>query len=44
MATQSPCEGAQIRVSGRLQPPLEDAGAVVTTADQALGVTPRPPF
>jgi hypothetical protein len=44
MATQSPCEGAQIRVSGRLQPPLQDAGAVVTTADQALGVTPRPPF
>ncbi len=31
------------RVSGRLQPPLEDAGTVVTTADQVLGVTPRPP-
>jgi hypothetical protein len=43
VATRWPCEGAQIRVSGRLQPPLEDAGTVVTTADQVLGVTPRPP-
>jgi hypothetical protein len=43
MATRWPCEGAQIRVSGRLQPPLEDAGTVVTIADHVLGVTPRPP-
>jgi hypothetical protein len=43
VATRWPCEGAQIRVSGRLQLPLEDAGTVVTTADQVLGVTPRPP-
>jgi hypothetical protein len=41
MASRWPCEGAQIRVSGRLQPPLEDAGTVVTTADQVLGGTPR---
>jgi hypothetical protein len=44
MASQEPCEGAQIRVSGRQQPPLEDAAAVVTTADQALGITSRPPL
>jgi hypothetical protein len=44
VATQWACEGAQIRVSGRLQPPLEDAAAVVTIADHVLGVTPRPPF
>ncbi len=43
VATRWPCEGAQIRVSGRLQPPLEDAGTVVTAADRVLGFTPRPP-
>lgn len=43
VATRWPCEGVQIRVSGRLQPPLEDAGTLVTAADQVLGVTPRPP-
>ena len=43
VATRWPCEGVQIRVGGRLQPPLEDAGTVVTTADQVLGVAPRLP-
>jgi hypothetical protein len=42
-ATRWPCEGAQIRVGGRPQPPLEDAGTVVATADRVLGVTPQPP-
>ncbi|MGO8961936.1 MAG: hypothetical protein ACLQFR_31875 [Streptosporangiaceae bacterium] len=41
-ATRSPCEGAGVRVGGRLQPPLEDAGAVVAAVDQVLGVTPQP--
>jgi hypothetical protein len=41
-ATRNPCEGAQIRAGGRMQPPLEDEGTVVAVADQLLGVTPEP--
>jgi hypothetical protein len=42
LATRGPCGGAQIRVGGRRQPPLEDAGTVVAMADRLLGVTPGP--
>jgi hypothetical protein len=41
-ATRSPCGGIQIRVGGRMQPPLQDAGTVAATADRLLGVTPGP--
>jgi hypothetical protein len=41
-ATRWPCGGVRVSAAGRLQPPLEDAGAVVAAADQLLGVTPRP--
>ncbi len=41
-ATRWPCGGVRISAAGRLQPPLEDAGAVVAAADRLLGVTPRP--
>lgn len=40
-ATQWPCEGAQITVERRKQPPLQDAAAVVAIADRLLGFTPR---
>lgn len=42
LAARWPCGGAQIRAGGRRQPPLEDAGAVVTAVDRLLGVTPGP--
>jgi hypothetical protein len=42
LATRWPCGGAQIRVGGRRQPPLEDEGTVVAMADRLLGVTPGP--
>jgi hypothetical protein len=38
-ATEAPCEGAGVTVCGRLQPPLQDEGAVVAMADRMLGVT-----
>ena len=41
-ATRQPCEGAQIRVGGRGQPPLQDEGAVIAIADRLLGFSPRP--
>jgi hypothetical protein len=41
-ASQWPCEGAQVRVDGRMQPSLQDAAGVVAVADRLLGVTPRP--
>jgi hypothetical protein len=40
LATRQPCGGAQIRAGAQTQPPLEDAGTVVSTADGLLGVTP----
>jgi len=41
-ASRWPCGGAKISVGGREQPPLQDAGTVVATADRLLGVTPEP--
>jgi hypothetical protein len=41
-ATRSPCDGARIRVGGRMQPPLQDEAGVVAVADRLLGVTPGP--
>ncbi len=41
-ATRWPCGGVRVSAAGRIQPPLEDAGAVVAAADRLLGVTPRP--
>ncbi len=41
-ASQWPCEGAEVRVTGRLQPSLQDAAGVVAVADRLLGVTPKP--
>lgn len=41
-ASRWPCEGAGVRVGGRLQPSLQDAAGVVAVADRLLGVTPRP--
>ncbi len=37
-----PCGGADISVDGRAQPPLQDGGVVVDTADRLLGVSPEP--
>jgi len=41
-ASRWPCGGAKISAGGREQPPLQDAGVVVATADRLLGVTPEP--
>jgi hypothetical protein len=41
-ATRWPCGGADISVGGRRQPPLEDGGVVVATADRLLGINPEP--
>lgn len=41
-ATRQPCEGAQVRVGERGQPPLQDEGPVIAIADRLLGFTPRP--
>ena len=40
-ATEAPCEGVGVTVGGRLQPPLQDEGAVVAMADRLLGVTAK---
>ena len=41
-ATRWPCEGAQVRVGGRLQPSLQDAAGVVAAVDRLLDVNPGP--
>jgi hypothetical protein len=41
-ASRWACEGAQVRVDGRMQPSLQDAAGVVAAADRLLGVNPRP--
>ena len=40
-ASRWPCEGAEVRAGGRLQPSLQDAAGVVAVADRLMGVTPR---